>query len=471
MNTAIRRRTRQVNDFHSQLNQTRIAALRRPHDHESLCDAVEDAWFRDLPVSLAGGRGAMGGQQFLTDGLLIEMRAMNRLLSLDPVAGLAQVQAGATWPELIDQLAVLQHGVMRPWVIRQKQTGADRLTLGGALAANNHGRGLTLPPFVNDVESFLIVGPDGRTQRCSRTSNADLFRLAVGGYGLFGAVSSIQLRLVRRQRVKRTVELTTVDRLAGAFAERIEEGHLYGDFQFAIDPNSEDFLNKGILSCYRPAGHEVDSPAARILSEQDWRKLLLLAHTDKRLAFELYARHYLSTDGQCYWSDTHQLSPYVDGYHRVLDSQLGLRCKASEMITEIYVPRDRLARFLKDVGDDFRRHGGNLIYGTIRLIEQDRESFLAWARQPWACVIFNLCTLHDRRGLAHSAAAFRRLIERGIQHGGSYYLTYHRWASRRQVLRCHPRLPELLRLKERRDPTGRFQSNWYRHYRTLLGVV
>ena len=34
------------------------------------------------------------------------------------------------------------------WAFAQKQTGADRLTIGGSLSANMHGRGLTMPPFV-----------------------------------------------------------------------------------------------------------------------------------------------------------------------------------------------------------------------------------------------------------------------------------------------------------------------------------
>ena len=44
---------------------------------------------------------------------------------------------------------------------------------------------------------------------------------------------------------------------------------------------------------------------------------------------------------------------------------------ASEIITEIYVPRTKLVDFLEEVSADFRRNGVNLIYGTIRLIEQD----------------------------------------------------------------------------------------------------
>ena len=108
------------------------------------------------------------------------------------------------------------------------------------------------------------------------------------------------------------------------------------------------------------------------------------------------------------------------------------------MITELYVPRPALAAFLAAVRADFRQHGAQLIYGTIRLIERDDESFLAWAREPWVCTVMNLHVDHDEDGLAKAAGDFRRLIDRAIEHGGSYFLTYHRWATRAQVEACHP---------------------------------
>ncbi len=52
----------------------------------------------------------------------------------------------------------MQKGRARQWGIVQKQTGADRLTLGGALGANIHGRGLKLRPFIGDVEAFSLGG-------------------------------------------------------------------------------------------------------------------------------------------------------------------------------------------------------------------------------------------------------------------------------------------------------------------------
>src|SRR5580700_4999229 len=48
-----------------------------------------------------------------------------------------------------------QHFGITDWRgIRQRQTGADRLTIGGAIGANIHGRVLTSPPFVDDLESL-----------------------------------------------------------------------------------------------------------------------------------------------------------------------------------------------------------------------------------------------------------------------------------------------------------------------------
>ena len=74
----------------------------------------------------------------------------------------------------------------------------------------------------------------------------------------------------------------------------------------------------------------------------------------------------------------------------------------------------------------------------------------------------------DSTSTEKTAADFRRLIDRAIQHSGSYYLTYHRWASRQQVQACYLEFTEFLALKRQYDPAERFQSEWYRHYKKLF---
>src|SRR2546427_21237 len=355
-----------VNDIHSQLNATRVHRVVKPPSVDAVVQLVQSARQEGRPLSIAGGRHAMGGQQFGRETTLVDMGAVNP-------------------------------------------------------------------------------------------------GLAIGGYGLFGVVTSVRLRLAPRVKVQREVQILEIDDLMPAFARRIAAGFTYGDFQYHTDPDSPDFLRKGVFSCYRPVAASTPiQEKQKELSADDWNELIYLAHADRTRAFQAYSRYYLSTSGQVYWSDTHQLGPYLDDYHRALDHRLGASEPATELITEIYAPRDALARFLTDVRDRFRAQRTPLIYGTIRLIERDDETFLAWAKQPYACVIFNLHVVHSPAGLERAAAEFRQLIDAGIRYGGGYYLTHPPVAARPQGGGGVPPLPRVFppqrgpapppRIPNERDP-------------------
>ena len=461
-----------VNDIHSQLNRTRVQRIVAPESREALQEVIQKASANGRAVSVAAGRHAMGGQQFGSDTVLIDASKLDRVYGLDRENGKIEVGAGAQWPEIVNSLLREQTGAKEQWGIIQKQTGADRLSIGGALAANGHGRGLKLKPIVGDVTSFTLIDANGEARECSRTKNSELFRLAIGGYGLFGIICSVRLRLAPRRKLERVVQVTDTEGLAERFEERIEQGFLYGDFQYSTDLNSDTGLRKGVFSCYRPVPDRTSVPDNQaVLGEKDWIELLRLAHTDRARAFDRYSAYYLSTSGQIYWSDTHQMSTYIDDYHKKLSGRIGTGGKGTEMITEIYVPRHALTDFLEDVRTDFIDNDVNLIYGTIRLIEKDDDTFLAWAKERFAAVIFNLHVGHSADGLQKAESNFRRLIDRGIQYGGSYFLTYHKWATRDQILKCYPQFPEFLRLKSKYDPELRFQSDWYRHYRDMFSPI
>src|SRR5262245_27874388 len=185
-----------VNDIHSQLNPTRVDRIVPIDSEATLRTALAVARSEGKPVCIAGGRHAMGGQQFAEDAVLLDMRPMRRIVGLEQ--GVVEAEAGIQWPELIERLIAMQRGQLAAWGIIQKQTGADRLTLGGALGANIHGRGLALKPIIGDVESFTLMHADGSLSTCSRSENPELFSLAIGGYGLFGVVTHVRLRLRRR---------------------------------------------------------------------------------------------------------------------------------------------------------------------------------------------------------------------------------------------------------------------------------
>ncbi len=336
-----------------------------------------------------------------------------------PDRGLLSIEAGADWPTIIAASHRMASASGATWGIRQKQTGVDAVTLGGSISANAHGRGLLMQPLGDDIEDLSLVNARGELVRCNRAQNAELFSLVIGGYGLFGVIYAATLRLTPRLRLKRVVDIIDLDDAMNAVFRRAEQGCLYGDFQFVIDNDDESFLRRGVFACYKPsAAPETESPPAADLTPDTWLKLLRLAHDDKKTAFRLYAQHYLSTDGNDYWSDTMQLSTYIPSYADFLESTRAPAAEAVKetlVIGEHYVPREQLLAFMRQARDI--------------------------------------------------------LIDAGNSLGGSFFLTYHRHASPAQVEAAYPRFREFLRLKGAYDPEGLFTSDWYAHYRTRLRFI
>src|SRR2546429_2532907 len=160
-----------------------------------------------------------------------------------------------------------------------------------------------------------------------------------------------------------------------------------------VDEKATDFLQRGVFSCYQPIDEREPIVAKKELRDDDWLQLLRLAYTDRGKAFKRYSDYYLSTNGQTYWSDTNQLGAYLPNYAQKIRGQIG-GDETSLIITEIYVPRGDLPDFLAQAAELLRSNRTILTYGTVRLIEKDNESFLAWAKEPYACIIFNLLTFH-----------------------------------------------------------------------------
>jgi FAD/FMN-containing dehydrogenase len=446
------------NDIHSRLNPTRHARIACPVSVDQVAALLQAAARCGQRVAVAGAQHAMGGQQFADGGWLLDTAALDRVIDFDAERGLLRCGAGLRWPALQQFLASQRNADGSGWAIRQKQTGADDFSLGGALAANIHGRGLDMRPFVEDIEAFTLVSADGQVHAVDRVRDPERFALAVGGYGMFGVVTDLRLRLARRQVVQRKVRLLRRVELAAAFDQARSDGARYGDFQFAIDPGNRDFLDLGVFSIYYPAEGPTDAP--RHLDAAQWKQLLHLAHIDKREAFRRYSDFYLATDGQRYGSDDHQFGVYLDHYHDDIDRRLG-HC-GSEMITELYVPPADIGDFLAVLAEDCRRHRVDLIYGTVRQIRADHETALPWARQDWACVVLNLHVRHDAAGRREASAHMQRLIDRALQFGGSFYLTYHRDARADQLRRAHPEIDRVLAQKRLHDPGDVLASDWYR---------
>jgi FAD/FMN-containing dehydrogenase len=114
----------------------------------------------------------------------IDFSRLNRILGLDPMHGLLEVQAATPWHAIAEEL--------RPGEARAK-VRTTMPTVGESIARNAAGPDGT--PAVAHVASLTLVTAEGELRRVSRLRDAELFSLTVGGYGLFGAIYSITLRI------------------------------------------------------------------------------------------------------------------------------------------------------------------------------------------------------------------------------------------------------------------------------------
>src|SRR5207237_3258620 len=98
----------EVKSVKPQLTATRVNRIATPATVDDIRAVLRDAKRTGKAVCMAGGRHAMGGQQFATDGVLIDTAKFNRVTNFDPAKGLVTAEAGIEWPELINHLTRVQ---------------------------------------------------------------------------------------------------------------------------------------------------------------------------------------------------------------------------------------------------------------------------------------------------------------------------------------------------------------------------
>jgi len=125
----------------------------------------------------------------IRSGKSFDASRLNRILGLDAMHGLLEVQSATPWHAIAAEL--------RPGDERAN-VRTTMATVGESIARNAAGPDGT--PAVNHVASLTVVTPDGELRRVSRQRSKDLFALIVGGYGLFGTVYSITLRIATLAR-------------------------------------------------------------------------------------------------------------------------------------------------------------------------------------------------------------------------------------------------------------------------------
>lgn len=417
------------------------AAIDRPRSEPELLAAVRQAADAGRTVRVVGS-GHSFSDIACTDGHMLSLGAMNRVLQAETASGLVTAEAGITLAELGSELAARS-------LAMENQGDIDRQALAGALSTATHGTGARFTNLSAQVAALRIVTGAGELVELSEESDPDGLLAARVGLGCLGAVSAVTVRCVPLFTLRRIDEPKP---LADTLGRLDELADAIDHFEFYVFPYSDVALTR--------SSERTDGPPA--LAE-DWRLYLqevllenrlvgLMARTGRR--FPPLIPHLNRGIGRLV-----SRSEKVDRAYRVYASRRDVRF--TEM--EYAIPRGHAREAVERVLDVVERRRLSVGFPIeVRFVAAD-DALLSPAYGRDTCYI----AVHQFRGMEYEA--YFRSVEAVMDD----YQGRPHWGKRhyQSAATLAPRYPEWDRfqaVRARLDPQGRFENDYAKR---VLGPV
>lgn len=142
-----------------------------------------------VPVTLRGGGLTTEGESVAYGGVMLDMTGMRKVISIDAEALTVRTQPGIFWHRLAE---VLRRDGMDYLSAPLNLTSSVGGTIGvGGIDVNSCKYGCS----ADQVLSLQIVTPTGEVLECSDSENAEWFERIILGYGQFGLITEVTLRI------------------------------------------------------------------------------------------------------------------------------------------------------------------------------------------------------------------------------------------------------------------------------------
>lgn len=430
----------------STLSPTVVSKILYPRSVQELSSIVNNTSGK---ISVAGGRFSQGGQIAVSNGTVIDMKFINKVVSFDTNNKSITVQAGIRWKDIQKYIDPYNLSV------KVMQSYHD-FSVGGSLSVNVHGRGVHCGSLVETVESIQLMLADGSLVHASRKENADLFRAAIGGYGLIGIITQATLSLTDNVRLERCSYPMQINQVPSFFFDKILSNNKAVFFNGNLYP---DKFNQvlGVAWC------ETDKPVTvqerlqgqgmylkNMIEEQLLRRIPLMRKLRTKVEPKRMAEPAVVWRNYEMSYSVNELEPLV-------------RFPTTNILQEYFVPVDRLLSFVPKIRSIIADNAINVLNISIRYVPADRQTLLAFApRDSFALVFYiNVPTTKSQK---NERAWTQKLIDAALSEGGTFYMPYHLYATKMQFQGAYPQYAEFLKVKQRVDPQAKFSNSLYEKY-------
>ena len=430
-----------------------------PRSAADIRNALHRAQRDGVPVCMMGTGHNLGGHAFVNDAMVLDMRQFNRVVFLDKERKRVTVQSGITWDKIQE--------AVNPAGLALKAMQSDNIfTVGGSLAANAHGRDTHFPTLVESVAGFRMLMADGSIKSASRSENPDLFRNAIGGYGLFGVMLEVELELVEDCFYEQSSTVIPLSTLIEYFEKEVRTNSRTELFLARPSISPRCFLDDTIVSVWRRVegmqkgvptlDHERNVARDRFLfglsRNYEWGKVL-----------RWHAEKFMAGDGsrKTLMSRNNAMRPPVSSV-KMLEHD---STKDQDVIQEYFIPFPGFMKFMEGMRRMLQEDGTNLLGVTLRYVKENNETALSYAPEEDAiAVILYFNEARSTEGRARGDELIRQLNRLTLECGGTFYLTYVRDLDMESLQQAYPGIDAFFQMKHAMDPENRFTSRFFQLY-------
>lgn len=441
---------------YSKLRPVKIERVISSKEVKQLQEIVKDAREKGLQISIAGQRHSQGGHTYYKDSIVLDMTPFNKVLAFDEKAKTITVQSGATWADV--------QKYINPYGLAVKTMQSQNIfTIGGSISVNAHGRDIRNGSLISTVESFRLLGADGHTRNVSRSENAELFQLVLGGYGLFGVILDVTLSLTNDEVYEMTSETMTTETYTDYFLNHVKKNPDIHMHLARISVAPDTFLTEMYATNYmtRP-----DLPIT------DYNKLKLKDSYVLPLKFLFGLNRSFDWAKNAFWD----LQRYfLIGRSTILTRNNAMRSESdfmayssdskNDLLQEYFIPVEHFEDFVRSMKPILQEEQLNLLNITVRYVNHDEEATLSYAKSDMFALVCLFNTPLSDAVQARMAKGIQRIIDQLIPLNGSYYLPYAPFPSVDQFQTIYPKSEAFFQAKDKWDPQHMFMNNFYDDYR------
>jgi decaprenylphospho-beta-D-ribofuranose 2-oxidase len=441
----------QIDDA-SKLNATPVAGIFQPRSVEQIQQLIQLAKQRGAKISISGARHSMGGQIAYPNSIHLDMLKFDRVqYNADQTV---TVQSGATWKQIQTELG--KHGR----AVRVMQD-SNIFTVGGSLSVNAHGKDVRFGSLIESINYLKLVNVEGEEIRCSREENAELFRAVIGGMGLFGVVTEVNLKTDENLTYEyRVVHRPGADMIAFMEAQSKQADLDMIEAQMAIDESN--FLDEAQIYYFRRVEKNPE-----LTDDVDGENNIWLRK------FVYRTSRQSDWGKQFRWSMQKHLGPHLDPQYLTRNSAMAAPFrtlelsdpKTTDVLQEYFVPISQVNQFLENYKTILRNHDMQLINVTVRKVKPDREALVSYATEDMYAFVSYYRITRDQVGYEQMSAFTQQLMDDLNQINAKFYLAYRGYYTRAQLYQMYPQLQQLFALKQNYDPQMLFSNRWYEEFK------